>query len=167
MNGTFKFTLAPLFKQKKWKGIWKYISSFLVCFNVKLFIHREIIALSIPEQIYEWYDNSNLVKLWRVDIPSYEFHVSFIRHSTTNSISGLSGTLTLHRGMLYLFLVPNDENLLGYYFKHANSWQMTSISLQNQTIVPIECESLATMCSRDRYIQMALINNWIIQTTFL
>ena len=97
--------------------------------------------------------------LWRVDIQSYEFHVSFIRHSTTNSISGLSGTLTLHRGMLYLFLVPNHENLLGYYFKHANSWQMTSISLQNQTIVPIECESLAIMCTRDRYVQMALINN--------
>ena len=46
---------------------------------------------------------------------------------------------------------------IGYL--NANSWQMTSISLQNQTIVPIECESLAIMCSRDRYVQMALINN--------
>ena len=53
--------------------------------------------------------------------------------------------------------VSKNWTEIGYL--NANSWQMTSISLQNQTIVPIECESLAIMCSRDRYVQMALINN--------
>ena len=83
---------------------------------MKFSIYSEIIALSIPEQIYDWYDNGNLVKLWRVDIPSYKYHLSSIQHSSSNSISGLSGTLTLHRGMLYLFLVPNNENLLERHF---------------------------------------------------
>ena len=111
----------------------------------------------MPEQI--WPESSdNVVKSWRIDIPSNEFHLSFI-HSSATLIFGLAGTLTLHRGMLYLFLAPNHDNLLAYYFIQENSWKMMPISLENQKIIPFECEGLAIMCSRERYVQMTLIND--------
>ena len=109
--------------------------------------------MTVPEQTHEWQDVKNdFTKLWRIELPSYKIHVSFL-HST------LSGTLTIHRGILHLFLVPNNDNLLGYYFKDTENWQMVPISLTNQTIIPFKCDSIPIMCSRDKFSQMTLIYN--------
>ena len=112
--------------------------------------------MTIPEQLYDWQDVGNdLRKMWRIEIPSYESHVSFLHSSQ----SALAGSLTMHRGILHLFLVPNHSNLLGYYFKNTNSWKMTPISLTSKIVSPYECDSLAIMCSRDKFAQMTLINH--------
>ena len=109
-----------------------------------------------PEQIYDWQDVGNdLTKIWRIEIPSYESHVSFLNWGQ----SALAGTLTMHRGILHLFLVPNHGNLLGYYFKNTNDWKMTPITLTSKIIAPFECDNSIFMCSRDKFAQMTLINN--------
>ena len=117
---------------------------------------REVLVMTIPEQIYDWQDVGNdLTKMWRIEIPSYKSHVSFLNLGQ----SALAGALTIHRGILHLFLVPNPGNLLGYYFKNTNSWKMRPISLTSKIVAPYECDSLVFMCSRDKFAQMTLIDN--------
>ena len=112
--------------------------------------------MTMPEQSHEWQDEKiDVTKLWRIELPSYKLHVSFL-HSSESSPTG---KLTTHRGIPHLFLLPNQNNLLGYYFKNTENWQMMPISLTNQTIIPFECDSLAIMCSRDKFSQMTLIYN--------
>ena len=110
--------------------------------------------MTMPEQSHEWQDEKiDVTKLWRIELPSYKLHVSFL-HSSESSLTGI---LTTHRGIPHLFLIPNHDNLLGYYFKNTENWQLAPISLTNQTIIPFECDSLAIMCSRDKFSQMTLI----------
>ena len=115
---------------------------------------REVLVVTMPEQSHEWQDEKiDVTKLWRIELPSYKLHVSFLYSSE----SALSGILTTHRGIPHLFLIPNHDNLLGYYFKNTDSWQMIPIALTNQTIIPFKCSSNAIMCSIDKFSQMTLI----------
>ena len=108
----------------------------------------------MPEQNNEWQDVKNdLTKLWRIELPSYKLHVSFLHSSK----SAQSGILTTHRGIPHLFLIPNHDNLLGYYFKNTENWQMMPICLTNLAIIPFKCNVNAFMCSRDKFSQMTLI----------
>ena len=112
--------------------------------------------MTVTEQTHEWQDEKNdVTKLWRIELPSYKLHVSFL-HSSESSLTGI---LTTHRGIPHLFLIPNHDNLLGYYFKNTENWQMAPIALTNQTIIPFKCNSNAIMCSRDNFSQMTLIYN--------
>ena len=112
--------------------------------------------MTMPEQTHEWHDEKNEeTKLWRIELPSYKLHGSFLYSSE----SALSGILTTHRGIPHLFLLPNQNNLLGYYFKNTENWQMVPIALTNQTITPFKCNSNAIMCSRDKFSQITLIYN--------
>ena len=70
------------------------------------------------------------------------------------------GYITIHKGILHIFLFPNENDTFGYYYE-KDSWKQ--INAENfylgKSIHSDECISMVMVCVAKKYSQMMLIND--------
>ena len=91
------------------------------------------------------------VEIWFMDI-QYIKKYHFLLHLW------FLGYITIHRGIPHIFLLPNEDNNLGYYLE-KNTWKKIHTKDLNLDQSTEKCISTAIVCITKKHSLMMLINN--------